>query len=324
MDYQQFQRRGSEDWEGMGGLLGRIRSRGLRSLDHAELERLAALHRRIISDYAYARTHFQGTAAELRLQRLAFGAHRLLAHPEQPWPGRLRAFYRHGFPATFRLCMPAIGVSLSVFLVAALLGFLITALHTDFALLFLGPDAIEGVRNGEIWTDSVGSITPHSLLSAKIFTNNMTVALTAWAGGALLGIGSLYVVFFNGIMLGGVIGLCWQYDLLDRLWAWVAAHGPLEILLIIVASGAGLVLAQGMVVATNGSRQRSIQRHARRSMHLVLGVLPWLVLLGVVEGFLSPLMNVATPWKAAVGLLLVVVFMLHVLSHAPTPPETTP
>lgn len=323
MDYARFVDRGEERWAEAEALLAGWRRRG-KGLTHGELERLAGAHRQVMGDLARARTHFPGTAVEARLRSLAFAGHRALSGVEEPWLRRLLRFLVRGFPQRFREAQGALLVSLSIFCAATLLGFVVGSVEPDFSAMFVGPDAIAEMKRGVIWTDQVGHVMPPSLLSSQIFTNNMSVAIFAWAGGALLGLGSLYLLVMNGVMFGSVLALAGHYDLLDRLMAWIAAHGPLELFLITVASAAGLELAWGLLAWRNRPRRETFAEAARRSLRLVGGTLPWFVLLGIVEGNVSPLMDLPTPAKGALGLALLVLFLAYTRVPAEAPPEPAP
>jgi uncharacterized membrane protein SpoIIM required for sporulation len=303
MDYARFSERGEPHWNELAALLARTGERPT-GLDHDELERLASLHRRAAADFATARTQFPGTELERRLRSLAFSGHSLLAQRIEPLPRRIVNFYLHDYGPLFRQHAPALRTALALFGGGALLGGLLTSINPDFALLVLGPEQLQMVKRGEIWTDMVSSVAPPSVLSSKIFTNNVGVAIAAWAGGALLGVGTLSVVVTNGIMLGSLLVLSARYGVLDRLFAFIAAHGPLEIFLITVAAAAGLTLARAEIAFDPLPRREAIAVAARDSVRLMLGTLPWLVLLGIVEGYISPVMSLPTGVKAAVGVVL--------------------
>jgi uncharacterized membrane protein SpoIIM required for sporulation len=262
-----------------------------------------------------------GSRVEARLRALAFRGHQALSPPPARALPRLVAFYRRDYPAIFRRHLDAVGASLAVFLLATLLGFVLATLRPEFSQLWLGPDALQGVRRGELWTDSVGHLVPPSLLSTQIFTNNISVALAAWLLGATLGAGTLYLLTMNGLMFGSVLALGWRFELLGRLFAFISAHGPLELFLIVVAGAAGLQLARGQLSWSNRPRRETLPAAAADSARLVAGTLPWFVLLGVVEGFLSPVMTLATPLKVAVGVVLLGAFLAWTLGvRAPMEP----
>jgi len=319
VDHRGFVERSEQTWRQTAALLEQARTQGIASLSLEELERLAAGHRRVVSDYAFARARFPATATEARLRSLAFSGHRLLADRRPPALPRLWSFLRSGYPALFRDALPAVGLSLSIFCGATLAGFVITTLRTEFSTLWLGADALDQLRRGEIWTDSIGKLAPPALLSTRIFTNNISVALITWLSGATLGLGTLYMLLMNGMMFGSILALGWRYELLGRTFAFISAHGPLELFLIVVAGAAGLLLAEGQLRWRNQPRARTLPAAARRSAMLVGGTLPWFVLLGVVEGNISPVMTLQTGVKMLLGVALVAAFLTWVLATPPAP-----
>lgn len=313
MDYPGFVRRGGPDWEAAELLLRRVKGGGLRRLGLWEVEQLAAAHRRVLSDFAWARTHFPNTEAERRLRTLSFQGHRLFTGVEPPWAPRLLRFLRTGYPAAFRASLPALQIALSLFLFGLLLGFVLTGAIPSIGAVFFGAEGAEGLRKGQIWTDRIGDEIPASALSSFIFTNNIGVALKCWALGGLFGVGTAFMLLFNGAMVGSLLALCWRYEMLDRVFAFISGHGPLELFLIIVAGAAGFELTAGMVGSGNRPRSVTAAEGGRRSFLLMAGTLPWFVLLGLVEGNLSPQMWIPTPLKAVLGIGLLLTFLLYTL-----------
>ena len=205
-------------------------------------------------------------------------------------------------------------VATSVFVGATLLGALLSLTSEAPALLFVGEEAVQAMHNGEIWTDHVGEQLPPSLLAAGIAANNAGVGLLAWASGALLGLGSVYILLTNGIMFGCFLTLATQHGLLDRLFAFIAAHGPLELTLIVLCGAAGLALTRGLL--TDDGRPLDVRAAdaGRRSFLIVAGTLPAFGLLGVVEGYISPDMSISTLHKRLLGLALWGLFALVVVA----------
>ncbi len=313
MKYSELIRRGEPEWLALEDQLIRARREGLKGLSLDEVERLAALQRRVTSDFAYARTHFAGTEVVARLRQLAFDGHRLLAARPAPAHRRVWRFFTRGYPEVFQAARRHLTVALSCFLVAAALGFVIAAMEPGFLELYAGPGTVDSLRRGEIWTDYVGMAAP-AQLSSSIFTNNITVGLITWVGGATLGLLTLFELLFNGMMVGAMISVCWRYELLERLFAFISAHGPLELFLIVVSGAAGLMLAEGAVVPRNRPRAESFAAAGRQSVLLFAGTVPWFVMLGIVEGYISPVMSLPTPLKVGLGVILLGVFLIYALA----------
>jgi uncharacterized membrane protein SpoIIM required for sporulation len=311
VDIATFERRGRDRWARTGALLRRVAESGLAALTFEEVEELVTLHRQVVADFAFSRTHFGPVGTTERLRALAFEGHRALTPPEGPWLQRLRVFYGTTYPRLFRATVPFLAVALSWFVGFTLLGFLVTSVTPTFPAIWIGQGGVDQLQRGEIWTDGV-HLVPPSVLSAAIFTNNIGVGIFAWASGAVFGLGTAFVLGSNGAMFGAILALAWQNKVLDRVLAFVASHGPLELFLIVCCSAAGFALAEGLVRPTDLPRRIRFGAAARDSVQLMLGTIPWFVLLGIVEGFVSPDMSLDTETKGLVGILVLATFLAYV------------
>ena len=162
-----------------------------------------------------------------------------------------------------------------------------------------------------MWIDVFG-ILPGSLISALIFFNNAVVCLTAFALGLLFGLGTVYVLVMNGMMLGAAGALCWRYGMLGELGGFVAAHGILEVSAIILAASAGLMLGDALARPGPYTRLDALRVRARKAVIMALGALPFLLVAGLVETFISP-GEFSDPLKFAVGAAAGAVMYLHLL-----------
>jgi uncharacterized membrane protein SpoIIM required for sporulation len=142
----------------------------------------------------------------------------------------------------------------------------------------------------------------------------MSVALMGWAGGALLGLGSLYVILLNGFLLGATLATTVHYGMAGPLATFIAAHGPLEITLILATAGAGLSMGQALLAAEDRPRAEVLKSASRRALVLLLGCLPWFLVLGLVEALVSPAPDVPTLAKVILGLGLEALFLILALN----------
>ena len=308
MDYGRFVEHGTPLWDRFERGLRAAREDPAR-VRHADLEDLALRYRQVLHDHALAAVRFPGTGLARRLERLALeGTHFLQWDREDRLPGPLR-FFRESFPRAFRRHLPHLGLAAALFFTSALFGLTVALAQPGVGLALLGPRAVAELREGHLWTEALVRVVPPSVSSSGIATNNMSVAITAWAGGALAGAGTLYIVLMNGFMLGALVGATAPYAMAGRLLEFVAAHGILEITLILVAAGAGLRVGQAVVAAEDRPRREVLGEAARDSLLLLLGCLPWFVLLGIVEGVISPNPGVPVSAKLALGLALEASFL---------------
>src|SRR6185436_2630014 len=219
-----------------------------RDFSYAEVEELALRYRQVLHDHAWARARFPGTGAAQRLHRLAVLGGTVLQREDEERFSIVRFFFER-FPAAVRASVPWIGVAVALFLVSGLLGWAVAVYEPGVAVATLGPDRVEDLRRGHLWTESLTTTVPPSISSSFIATNNMSVALTAWAGGALAGLGSLWVAIFNGFLLGAIFGVTARFSMAGELGEFVVAHGLLELTLILVCAGAGLGIGAALLRA---------------------------------------------------------------------------
>jgi len=308
MEYARFDALRRRDCDELERRLEAARARP-RQLSYEELEELAVRYRQLLHDHALAAARYPGTAAARRLARLVLaGTHYLQRDTGEHLPG-IGRFFRRDFPAAMRRLSPLIAAMAGLFLVSALFGFSLATVKPEVGMTFLTPGAVADLKVGRLWTEPVFSVTPGSVASSRIATNNLSVVITAWAGGTLAGLGALYVVLLNGLMLGAVVATTAHFSMAGRLFEFIAAHGPLELSLIVVAAAAGLAVGKALVVASDRPRVELLRDAGRDALVVLIGCLPWILLLGFVEGYVSPSADVGRALKAALGLLLEALFL---------------
>ena len=313
MHYERFVRQRKPLWDEFETRLALLLEHEER-LAHGDLEALAFRYRQVLHDHSHARARFAGTGAARRLRDLALAGTRALQWDRPARRPSLRDFFAQIFPLAFRRHLPYLAVTSALFVTAFLVGATFSWLQLGVGTAILGNHAVEGLRQGRLWTESLTTTVPPGVSSSAIATNNMSVALTGWAGGAIFGLGALYVVLFNGFMLGAVLAATSHYGLTADLLEFVAAHGPLEITLILVTAAGGLGLGRALVAADDRPRREAAAEAARDALVLLVGCLPWFLVLGLVEGFISPAPAVPAILKAALGIALLGLFLVQALN----------
>ena len=174
-------------------------------------------------------------------------------------------------------------------------------MHPQFGEIFLGAEKMDGIRHHHLWMDSILSIKPQA--SSAIMTNNIGVCFAAFALGITAGVGTIYLLFFNGLMLGTIATVCAKYHLSLSLWSFIAAHGALELPSIMLAGAAGLRLGAGMLFPGMLRRKDALALAGLDAVQLVAGTIPLLTIAGTLEAFLSPT-HAPNALKFGVGALL--------------------
>jgi len=172
-----------------------------------------------------------------------------------------------------------------------------------------------------MWTQSVVAIKP--VAASSITTNNLTVAFTVFALG-ITAVGTVWMIVFNGLLLGVVGAATWRAGMALALWSFVAPHGVLELPAIFIAGGAGLEIARGLLFPGLLSRRESLAHAGGRASRLVLGSLPLLLTAGTIEGFFSP-SDAPVAMKFTLGAVLFTALLAYLFGAGRAPdPTATP
>lgn len=273
-------------WDRLRALIGTIEAHGIRSLPAVELREMALLYRQVASDLSALRQERSARSLEAELNQLLGQAHAIIYSRRKTGLVDLWGFFSYEYPRLFRKLLPFILCSLFLFLSGAVIGSLLTQVRPEFKRHFLGPMMTQTIERGEMWTESVNSMAPQA--SSKIMTNNLAVTFTAFAAGITAGLGTLYMIAWNGVLIGVIATACHQAHMSIKLWSFVAPHGSLELPAIVISGGAGLRLAYGLLFPGIYSRGHSLFLAGSESVRLVSGIVPMLVVAGILEGFFSP------------------------------------
>ncbi|UYZ63342.1 stage II sporulation protein M [Hymenobacter weizhouensis] len=252
-------------------------------------EELAARFVALTDDLAYAQTFYPGSPTTRYLNDLTARQHQQLYKNKAESTGRFAEFWRRELPLVVARHHRTLAVSLVCFLVFALIGALSAAYDESFVRVVLG-DAyvnrtLENIERGDPMAVYKGmNETPMFL---AITLNNIYVALTTYALGATLGLGTIWALFRNGVMLGSFQYFFYQKGVLlpSVLTIWI--HGTLEISAIVLAGGAGLVMARGVLFPGTYSRSEAFRQAGRDGLKLAIGLVPIFVMAGFLEGFVT-------------------------------------
>jgi uncharacterized membrane protein SpoIIM required for sporulation len=283
MDADRFARERAPGWDELAAL---VRAAGARPhrLGQERLLRLGAGYRAAAADLALARRMFGDHPLTRRLERLVADA-RQCVYAAEPRRRSLRSFVATGYWRRVRERPVLLGAALALLFGPMVLA-AVWAVDDPAAAVGIVPEQFRGAAEpGEQAALSPGE---EAALSSEVFTNNIQVTFLVIAGGVALGLGSAAVTVFNGGFIGALLGLTIDNGSLDSLLRFVLPHGLLELSCIAVCCAAGLRLGWAIVDPGPLTRGESLRREARPAMEIVLGTMPWLVLAGLIEGFVSP------------------------------------
>ncbi len=301
MNADQFYRSRQADWKALAGLLDNAQKK--LHLSPEQVNTLGQLYRAATSDLALAQRDYPRHQVTAYLNQLVARAHAVVYQGEPLAWKRLWRFVRVGYPRLFRETWPFILTAALLFIIPAVLSGFIVYFQPDASQWLLpaqAQDLRETIEQKDLWTDIPIAERPYA--SSFIMRNNIQVSFLAFGSGVTAGIWTVWVMVFNGLMLGGLTGLTGHYGVGWELWEFVIGHGVVELSVIFIAGGAGLSLGWAILRPGLLRRRDALALAARRSVRLIMMCVPLLVLAGTIEGFISPSETIPTFVKWAVGI----------------------
>jgi uncharacterized membrane protein SpoIIM required for sporulation len=300
-------------WDRLAALLDQSDASGLGQLSRAELQELALLYRQVAADLSVLRQDATSRTYAQHVNQLLARAHHIIYSGRKTNLITLFRFLRDEYPVIFQSQVGYVAASTLVFLFFGLVGAALTSARPEFMRHFVGPEMIATMERHKMWTESVVSVAP--MASSAIMTNNLTVSFVTFASGIVFGLGTFFYISFNGIMLGVIGAACHHYEMSQALWSFVAPHGSLELPAIMIAGGAGFRLGHAMLFPGALRWRESVARGGIQATRLVSGIIPLLVIAGLLEGFFSP--SHAPVWlKFTVGGMLFTLLLLWLFKPA--------
>lgn len=323
MDVDSFLKDGTPRWRKLEVAIERRAALPPQAAAPEEIWELVALYRRATADLLWARRRAPNLELLDYLNGLVARGYATLycaaeAERIRPWQA-IRRFYSVDFPAAVRRHLAMIGLAAGVFLLGAAGGFAVARFDPParFALI---PEEHQLMTPAERVQEDESSAPRRRItadraaaFSTFLFTHNIQVSLLAFALGLTFGIGTVLALLVNGAMLGALAA---DYALSGEslfFWAWILPHGVLEIPSILIASGAGFLLARALLQSCpDRSRLERLREAGRLSLPLLCGAASLLVLAGLIEGSLSQIHGALLPEPLKIAFAAVVFSLLIV------------
>ncbi|MHB8419994.1 MAG: stage II sporulation protein M [Myxococcales bacterium] len=296
-DIRARERRAASAAGALAQALGRVEGRRAAAVSREELRSLPALYRRAVAELAEARAAGLTRGPLADLEAAVVHAHGLLYAPE---PVRLGAeLWRTliDFPRTARRFAPGAALAALLILAGGLWGWAEVRRDPTSAAVLLSSSL---QVNAESFQKGFSPRAGDPVYGAFYFTNNARVALASYALGATFGAGTVLMLLFNGVVLGATVAIVAAHGSLEALAGYVLPHAGVELTALAFAAAAGLHMGRGLLVPGFRRRRDSLTAAARESLPIALGSAALLVVAGVTEGWISPM--VLPLWlKAAIG-----------------------
>lgn len=315
MDIKNFIEEKRGNWRELEFLLHIIEKRGFTSLTVQQAKRFGNLYRAASTDLIHVKMVSANAEIIDYLNNLVARSYSNIYMGKKFSIKDMVDFYLVTFPKTFRNNVRFFIAATLLFFVGSLFSF--GAMYIDTTaghyLLKMGHkhlDPRERVekeeRGGQESTDD-----QRAAFSGMLFTHNIQVSFFVFALGISLGVGTVIVLFYNGVVLGAVAANYHIKGVSLFFWAWILPHGIIELTSIFIAGAAGLMIGWGMIAPGRLSFRESVKRRGKQAIHLMLGLIPMLVVAGFIEGSISQIHEPTLPYWLKIAFALVCGILLY-------------
>jgi uncharacterized membrane protein SpoIIM required for sporulation len=282
----------------------------VRRLDADELDELVSLYQRVSVHLSYVRTYLPDPALVARLTSLVATANGIVyARRARGWTS-VTGFFTRTFPAAvWRNRWFVLAAALLTFVPALTLG--VWVAHSDAAFRATAPEAVrEAYLNDDF--ESYYSSEPAAQFASEVFTNNVRVAILAFAAGVLGCVVTAWILVQNGALVGTAGGMFAAVGQSAKFWGLILPHGLLELSCVVVAGAAGLRLGWTVIDPGDRPRLRALAEEGRRCGSIVLGVVLALAVAGLIEGFVTGRVS-STVVRVGIGVLAFSAFWSYIV-----------
>ncbi|QNJ98440.1 stage II sporulation protein M [Constantimarinum furrinae] len=252
-------------------------------------DELSALYLEVTDHLSYAQTFYPQSNTLQYLNSLSVLAHQKIYKTKRESRTRFITFYTREFPLFFSQYHKQLLIAFVTFLLFGIIGAYSAATDGDFVRLILGDGyvnmTLDNIDKGDpmaVYKD-MGEMN----MFLGITVNNIRVALLAFAFGMFLGLGTLFILMRNAIMLGSFQYFFYEQGLLWESARTIWIHGTIEISVIIIAGCAGLVLGNSILFPGTYTRLQSFVRGAKDGLKILLSTIPFFIIAGFLEGFVT-------------------------------------
>jgi len=308
-----FQARHDEEWGGFERWLAtRARPKPKeRMRDGEEMPRdsdFPAAYRRICQHLALAERREYSLVLVQRLRDLVERGHAVFYRPRAPRARSIVDFFAATFPRLVRAQAGAMAAASALFFVPLLGTLVLLQLRPELVHTLFDPAQLaqfEQMYDPNSTGQRIGRESGSDLMMFGYYIyNNVSIGFRTFASGLLAGVGSIFVLVMNGVVIGGVAGHLTAIGYGGPFWRFVVGHSAPELLAIVISGGAGLQIGMALIAPGRRTRARALVEAGMVGAKLVLGVFAMLVFAAFVEAYWSSLVWVPTALKFGAGAAL--------------------
>lgn len=276
-------------------------------------DELASDYIELTNDLAYAQTFYPGSKTKEYLNGLAVFAHQSVYKDQKSSGNEIVRTFKYRVPEAVYRNRKQILHSFLITLLATLIGWISAHYDDSFVRLILGDSYVGQTIENIIAGNPAAIYSSGSEIGGffAITINNVRVAFMAFALGVFLSVGTGYVLFSNGIMLGAFHYIFYKYGVLGTAMSAIWIHGAFEISMIVIAGGCGLIVGNSILFPGSYTRLESFKIKIKDAATILFSTIPFFIIAGFLESFVTRHYD----FSVVVSLLIILVSFVIVILY---------
>lgn len=274
---------------------------------------IAELHIKIMNDLAYAQSFYPKSKVVPYLNKLAKVSYSKVYHTKRVDQNPFVAFFFDQVPLLCYQYRKYIYIAFAVFFIFFFVGLLSTFQEESFARQVLGngyvDETLDNIQSGDTLAIYKGGTTWGSFIG--IFTNNLWVGLRMFLSGIFIGLGTGLYIVYNSVMVAVFQAFFYQQNSLWDSVKGIWIHGTYEIFSMIIESAAGYIIGASILFPGSLKRWESFKIGMRHAFYIFLSTIPFTLVAGFLEGYVTRLYNVMPTFLCYV----IILFCLTTISY---------
>jgi uncharacterized membrane protein SpoIIM required for sporulation len=314
MKQEQFVALHEKEWDVLRAWLGQLDRKAQVAMQSEHALDFPQAYRRVCHQLALAQARGYSREVTDRLQQIVQMGHRQLYRPPAPrwhkvavflvadFPRLVRQQWRYMLVAALLLYVPAVVIYIVLQWKPVLAHSLFSAgqLH-DFDTMYDPANSHIGRSSG----------TDLQMFGFYVM-NNVSIAFRTFASGLLFGVGAIYVLAANGVIMGGVAGHLNAIGYGGPFWRFVVGHSGFELTAIVIAGGAGLQFGLALLAPGRLRREVALRHAAWTGARLAMGAFAMLIAAAFIEAYWSSIAALpdVVKFSSGAGIWLLVLWWL--------------
>lgn len=243
----------------------------------------------LVDDLSYSKTFYPKSKTTEFINGLAAKQFQAIYQNKKLNFNRLFTFWKYELPLLFGQYRRIYLFTLGFFILSVLIGVFASMDNSQFVRTILGDEYVEMTEDNILKGDPFGVYKDQNEFGMflNIALHNINVSLMTFVLGLLAGVGTLYMLFYNGIMLGTFQHMFFAKGLGMKSILVIWIHGTIEISAIVIAGTAGLILGTSYLFPGTYTRIHSLKKGAKDAVKVVFGLVPFFFMAAFLEGYVT-------------------------------------